>query len=73
MQYVATKSFLVRQEDATSKGGKRIKKDIKTERGQKIELSDKEAIKFWGGLDIPETEKKRLLKISKQDGYKRLI
>lgn len=73
MKYTATKTFLVRQSDATTDEGKRYKKDTSTVAGQKIELSDKEAIAFWGGLDIPENEKKRLLKVSKQEGYRRRI
>jgi hypothetical protein len=74
MQYVAVKNFLVRQVDGKHpKTQARIKKDVVAKKGEKIELSDEEAIKFWGGLDIPENEKKRLLRIAKADGYKRAI
>lgn len=74
MQYTATKTFLVRQVDGKNpKTGERVKKDINTVKGQKIDLSDEEAIKFWGGLDIPENEKKRLLRVSKIEGFKRKI
>ncbi len=42
-------------------------------KGQKYKIEEKEAIAFWGGLDIKEGEKKRLLQVSKRDGYKRKI
>lgn len=74
MQYVAVKNFLVRQIDGKHpKTSARIKKDVVAKKGEKIDLSDEEAIKFWGGLDIPDNEKKRLLKISKTEGFKRAI
>lgn len=74
MNVVATRTFLVRQVDAKHpKTGVRIKKDVIAKKGEKVEISDEEAIKFWGGLDIPEAEKKRLLKVSKQEGFRRLI
>lgn len=73
MEYIAKKNFLVRQIDANNANKERYKKDVTTKRGQKIQLSDEEAIAFWGGLEIPENEKKRLLRISKVEGYKRKI
>jgi len=74
MQYIAKKTFLVRQVDGKNpKTGERVKKDVSAVKGQKIELSDEEAIAFWGGLDIPESEKKRLLRVSKLEGFKRKI
>lgn len=73
-EYVATRNFLVRQEDAKHpKTGARIKRDIKAKKGEKIKLSEKEAIIFWGGLDLNEETQKRLLKIAKAEGFKRKI
>jgi hypothetical protein len=66
---VATKSVLIKQE--LLPGGKR--KDIFTKRGEKINLTEEEAIMFWGALDLKEADKKSLLKLAKSQGYKRVI
>lgn len=42
-------------------------------KGEKYKLEEKEAIAFWGGLDIKEADKKKLVQVSKRDGYKRKI
>ena len=69
MKVVAKRSFLVRQEDV--EGGK--KKDVIAQKGQRIEMTEKEAIKFWGSLDLSDADKKKLLAVSKSQGYKRLV
>lgn len=68
MEVIAKKSVLVRQD---LKDGKRV--DVKTSKGKKINLTEAEAIKFWGALDLTDTQKKSLLAIAKRDGYKRKI
>jgi hypothetical protein len=69
IEAIATRSILIRQERVN--GGE--KKDIKTKRGEKVRLSEEEAIKFWGALDLKEADKKSLLKFAKQNGIKRKI
>jgi hypothetical protein len=69
MLVTAKKSFLVRQDEV--EGGK--KKDVKATKGQKINLTEKEAIKFWGALDLTEADKKKLMPIARSNGYKRLV
>jgi hypothetical protein len=69
MNVVPKRSFLVRQEEV--EGGKR--KDVLAKKGEKINLTEKEAIKFWGALDLSEADKKKLLNISKTYGHKRLV
>lgn len=69
IQAIAKKSFLLRQEEIG--GGKR--KDINTVRGEKIQVSEREAIRFFGGLEISETDTKKLVRISKDQGIKRVI
>lgn len=69
MKVIPKRAFLVRQEDV--EGGK--KKDVMAQKGVKIEMSEKEAIKFWGVLDLNDSDKKRLLAISKSQGFKRLV
>ncbi len=66
---IATKSVLIKQELLAN--GK--KKDICTKRGEKINLTEEEAIMFWGALDIKESDKKNLLRMAKNQGYKRVI
>ena len=69
MLVVPKKTFLLRQEEV--EGGK--KKDVIAKKGVKIEMSEKEAIQFWGGLDLNEKDQKRLLAVAKAQGYKRKI
>ena len=69
MKVIPKRNFLVRQEDL--EGGK--KKDIHARRGVRMEMSDKEVIKFWGALDLPEADKKRLSTIARTQGHKRLV
>lgn len=69
MQVIPVKSFLVRQEDIA--GGK--KKDVIAKKGIKLDMSEKEAIKFWGNLKLEDDQKKKLLQVAKVNGYKRLV
>lgn len=69
MQVTAKRTFLVRQDEV--EGGK--KKDVIATKGQKINLSEKEAIKFWGALDLTDADKKRLMPIAKANSHKRLV
>jgi hypothetical protein len=67
-KYIPTRSFLVRQDDTET--GK--KKDVTAWKGKMIELSDREAIKFWSSLKLDDSQKKRLLAIAKANDYTRL-
>jgi len=59
---------LIRQD---LKEGKRV--DVRTVKGKKINLTEEEAIKFWGVLDLSDEQKKKLNTIAKRDGYKRRV
>lgn len=69
MELVATRNFLLRQEPLA--GGK--KKDVHARKGEKVKVTDEEAIKFWGGFDIPEKEAARLNKYAKTNKLRRTI
>lgn len=67
-KYLAKRSVLIGRREVRGK-----KVDVKTEKGQIIVLSDEDAVRMWGALEISEKQKKRLLSIAKQEGYKRVI
>lgn len=69
MQVIPKRNFLVRQVEL--EGGK--KKDVHAKKGVKIEMTEKEAIKFWGALSLDDKEKKKLLTTAKANGYKRTV
>ena len=69
MIVIPKRNFLVRQDEL--EGGK--KKDVKATKGEKINLTEKEAIKFWGALDLTEADRKKLMPIARANGYKRLV
>lgn len=69
MKVVSKRDFLLRQEDV--EGGK--KKPVYAKKGQMVDVTEKEAIAFWGSLDIKDQEKKRLMGIAKQNGYRRRV
>lgn len=69
MKVIPKRNFLVRQ-DAVE-GGKKI--DVIAIKGQPIDLTEKEAISFWGGLDLKDADKKKLLGIAKNQRYSRVI
>lgn len=60
---IPTRSFLLKQV-RTINGTK----DIVANRGEKIEISEEEAIKFWGSLDIKEADKVKLMRMHKTPG-----
>ncbi len=68
MKLVPKKTFLLRQEDT---GGKK-KKDIVAHRGVAIEVTDAEAIKFYGYFDFEnektgDSDKKKVVEASKKN------
>lgn len=69
MMVIPKRSFLVRQDDVEGGG----KKDVVAKKGIKINLTEREAVRFWGSLDLSEADKKKLLPIARQNGYKRLV
>ncbi len=66
---IATRSILLKQEE--TEGGN--KKDIKTKKGEKITLTEREAIQNWGALKLSDKDQKSLLAIAKNQGIKRRI
>lgn len=66
---IAKKSILVRQDELPD--GK--KRDVMSKKGEKMELSEKEAIMLWGAFQYDEKDQKKLLQVAKQAGYKRKI
>ena len=68
IEAIATRNVLIRQERVGN-----VKKDVSTKRGEKIKLSEEDAIKFWGALEIKENDKKSLLKFARQNGVKRKV
>lgn len=69
IECIPTRSFLLKQEEL--EGGR--KKDVYVTRGQKVKLTEREAITFWGGLNIKEADRKKLLQIARTQGIKRKI
>lgn len=60
---IPNRAILLRQEDI----GDGKKKDVHTVKGKPIEVTDREAIEFWGAFEnkMPEDVKKKLLIRSK--------
>jgi hypothetical protein len=69
MKVIPTRTFLVRQEDV--EGGK--KKDVIAYKGVAIELSDREAVKFWGALELKDAEKKKLNTLARSNKWTRRV
>lgn len=69
MKVIPKRTFLVRQEHT----GAGRKKDIIARKGEKIEMSEEEAIKFWGSLELSEAEKKSLNAVARANDFKRLV
>ena len=57
MKVIPKKTFLLRQVEV--EGGK--KKDVIAKQGQKIEVSEKEAVMFFGLFEMDEADKKKLI------------
>lgn len=69
MQVIPKRTFLLRQEE--KEGGK--KKDVIAHKGVKIEVSEKEAIKFWGSFDLTDDQKKKLVSVAKNQNLTRTV
>lgn len=69
MYAIPLRNFLVRQDDVEGGG----KKDVIATRGVRINLSEREVVKFWGSLDLSEADKKKLMPIARKNDYKRLV
>lgn len=69
MKAIPKRTFLLRQE--IGDGG--VKKDIIARKGEKIEVTEKEAVRFFGSFDLDDKEKKRLTMVAKQQKYTRLV
>lgn len=68
IEVLAKKSILLRQDKV---GGK--VKDTYTKKGEKIKVSEEDAIKCWGAFEFTEAQQKSLLKLSKTEKLKRVI
>lgn len=69
MKAIPKKTFLLRQENLD--GGKT--KDVVAKKGEAIEITEKEAAKFFGYFNFKEEEKKKIVAASKISGAKRLV
>lgn len=68
IEVLAKKSILLRQDKVQGKT-----KDTYTKKGEKIKVSEEDAIRCWGAFDFTETQQKSLLKYSKEQKLKRVI
>lgn len=68
IEVLAKKSILLRQDRVSGKV-----KDTFTKKGEKIKVSEEDAIKCWGAFDFTETQSKTLLKYAKDNKLKRVI
>lgn len=64
---IPKRTFLLKQEETSF--GKR--KDVLAKRGEKVNLSERDAIRFWGALKFNEKDQKMLLEFSKKNKVKR--
>lgn len=64
---ISKRNFLLRQDYIA---GNR-KKDVIAKRGEKLQLSEHDAIKFWGALHFDEKTQKSLIAFSKSNKIKR--
>ncbi len=69
MKAIPKKTFLLRQENLD---GGRIK-DVIAKKGEAIEVTEREAAKFFGYFNFNETEKKKVTVAAKASGAKRLV
>ena len=61
---IPTRTFLLKQER-----GINGTVDVIATRGEKIQIEEKEAIQFWGSLEIKDVDKARLMKLHKTQGH----
>lgn len=69
MKVIPKRSFLVRQTDL--EGGK--KKDVYATKGVRMEMSEEEAVRFYGSLELNDADKKKLQALSRTGKYRRLV
>jgi hypothetical protein len=69
MKVIPKKTFLLRQEELD--GGRR--KDVIAKKGVAIEVTDKEAARFFGYFQFTENEKKKVVTTAQANKYKRLV
>jgi hypothetical protein len=60
---IPKRTFLLRQER-----GSNGTKDVIAERGIKMSIDEKDAIQFWGSLEISDADKAKLMKRHKTQG-----
>lgn len=65
---IPKRTFLLRQDD--TEGGNR--RDVVVKKNQKVSISEKEAIKFWGDFEFTDEQKKKLLGIAQTQNLKRV-
>jgi hypothetical protein len=66
---IAKRSVLLRQDEL----GNGKKKDVMTKKGEKMQITEREAIEFYGAFSFDEKTSKSLLSLSKNQGIKRRI
>jgi hypothetical protein len=69
IKVIPNRTFLLKQTDLD--GGK--KKDVLAKKGERIEVSEREAVKFWSAFDLTDEQKKKLLPLAKQNGWTRVL
>ena len=70
MDLVPNRTFLFKQVEL--EGGK--KKDVIATKGQLLKgVTEREAVKFWSCFDFKEEQKKKLLNLSKANGWTRVL
>lgn len=48
-------------------------KSIIAKKGEKMQFSERDAVKFWGHLQFSEADEKKLLALAKQQKLKRIV
>jgi len=61
---IPTRTFLLKQER-----GIKGTVDVIATRGEKIQVDEKDAILFWGSLEISEKDKANLIKLHRTQGH----
>lgn len=70
MDLVPNRTFLLRQTE--QEGGK--KKDVIAKKGELFKgITEREAVKFWSAFEMNDNQKKKLLALSKQNGWTRVL
>jgi len=61
---IPTRTFLLKQER-----GIKGTEDVIATRGEKIQIDEKDAIQFWGSLQISDADKAKLMKLHRTQGH----